>query len=104
MLLTRFDLNPDLPEEFEEMLDTSITRDEDEVEMSAFFQAWAQIEAGRWASAEEIHLWGAIQGDRLVFAVPEGQPTSLQVRGNRIVLEDGRRIVLELMPGELVPA
>jgi hypothetical protein len=93
-----------VPEEFEEMLETFISREEDEVEVSAFFEAWARIEAERRASAERIYLRGEIVGDRLIFAVPEGQSTGLQVRGNEIVLEDGRRIVLELKPEELAPA
>jgi len=91
-----------MPEGFEEMLETFITRERDEMEMSAFFHAWAQIEAERRASAKEIHLMGEIVGDRLVFGMPEGGSMSLRVRGTEIILEDGRRIVLELKPGELV--
>ena len=36
-----------MPKELEEMLDAFITREEDEIEMSAFFQTWARIEAER---------------------------------------------------------
>lgn len=93
-----------MPDDFEEMLERFITREEDEVEASTFFQAWARIEAERRASAEEIRLWGEIVGDRLVFAEPEDQPTSLQLHGNEIVLEDGRRIVVKLKPGDPLPA
>ena len=93
-----------MPKELEEMLDAFITREEDEIEMSAFFQTWARIEAERRASAEEIHLWREIVGDRPVLAAPKSQSARLRVHGNEIVLEDGQRILLKLKPGELAPA
>jgi len=91
------------PEEFEQLMDDFITREQTEVSISTFFKALALIDRERQA-ARVIHLRTRVAGDRLVFFPPVGPEVSITVEGNEIVLEDGRRIVLELVSDRAVTA
>jgi hypothetical protein len=92
------------PEEFEQLMDDFITREQTEVPISTFFKALALIDRERQAAARVIHLRTRVAGDRLVFFPPVGPEVSITVEGNEIVLEDGRRIVLELVSDRAVTA
>jgi hypothetical protein len=91
------------PEEFEQVLDDFITREQTEVPVSTFFKALALIDQEKRAVARVIRLQTRVVDDRLVF-FPPGPGVAITVAGNEIVLEDGRRILLELVPAQVVTA
>lgn len=91
------------PEEFEQVLDDFITREQTEVPVSTFFEALALIDREKREAAQVIRLQTRVVGDRLVFS-PPGSEAAITVEGNEIVLEDGRRILLELVPTQAVTA
>jgi len=45
-----------------------------------------------------IRLTGRLIGDRLVFVPPASPNAPFRVHGNEIVLEDGPRIVVDILP------
>lgn len=90
------------PEEFEQVMDDFITREQTEVPISTFFEALTLIDRARQVTARVIRLRTRVAGDRLVFFPSVGPDVSITAEGNEIVLEDGRRIVLELVPDQAV--
>jgi len=56
----------------------------------------------KWAAAGVIHLRTRVAGDKLVFVPPAEPEDTITVEGNAIVLEDGRRIVLEMVADRVV--
>lgn len=90
------------PEEFEQAMDDFIEREPTEVPTSTFFEALAHIDQERRATASVIHLRTRVAGDKLVFVPPTEPENAITVEENEIVLEDGRRIVLELVPEQPV--
>ena len=91
------------PEEFEQVLDDFITREQTEVPISTFFKTLALIDWEKREAAKVIRLQTRVVGDRLVFS-PPGPEAAITVEGNEIVLEDGRRILLELLPAQTTTA
>jgi hypothetical protein len=88
-------------EAFERAMDDFIAREQTEVLASPFFQALALIDQERKNVGQVVRLQTRVVGDRLVFAPTE--PESLvTVEDNEILLEDGRRIVLELVSDQSV--
>ena len=90
-------------EEFEQVLVDFITREQTEVPVSTFFKALALIDWEERETAQVIRLQTRVVGDRLVFSAP-GPEAAITVEGNEIVLEDGRRILLELVPAQTTTA
>jgi hypothetical protein len=91
------------PEEFEQVMDDFITREQTEVPVSTFFETLALIDREKREKARVIRLQTRIVDDKLVFS-PPGPEAAITVEGNEIVLEDGRRILLEFAPDQTVPA
>lgn len=90
------------PEQFEQVMGDFIAREQTEVPPSTFFEALARIDQERRATARVIHLRTRVAGDKLVFAPPSKPEDAIAVEENEIVLEDGRRLVLELVPEQPV--
>jgi hypothetical protein len=90
-------------EAFERAIDDFITREQTGVLRSPFFQALALIDQQREKQAvgRVIYLQARVVGDRLVFAPTEPE-SPVTVEDNEIMLEDGRRIVLELVSDQSV--
>jgi hypothetical protein len=90
-------------EAFERAIDDSITREQTGVLTSPFFQALALIDQQREKRVvgQVVRLQTRVVGDRLVFAPTEPEST-VTVEDNEILLEDGRRIVLELVSDQSV--
>lgn len=86
------------PEGFEQVMDVFITREQTEVPTSIFFEALARIDQERRATARVLHLRTRVAGDKLILEPPSKPEDAITVEENEIVLEDGRRIVLELVP------
>jgi len=86
-------------EEFEQSLDDFITREQSEVPVSTFFEALALIDREKREAARVIRLRTRIVDGQLVFSPPEAE-TAITVERNEIVLEDGRRILLEYAPNQ----
>lgn len=57
-----------------------------------FFEAWAAIERRK----ETVEVQARVEDDRLVLTAPSD--SRLRVQDNRIWLEDGRQVVIRLMP------
>lgn len=89
-------------EEFEQALDDFIAREQSEVPTSAFFEALAFLDRERGEQAKMIRLRTRIVDGQIVFSQPE-PGEAITVEGNEIVLEDGRRILLELASDETLP-
>ncbi len=62
--------------------------------VETFFHAWEEIERRRTA----LELKARVVHDRLVLMAPPDSP--LVVHDNRIQLEDGRELVITLVPTE----
>jgi hypothetical protein len=90
-------------EAFERAMDDFITREQTGVLTSPFFQALALIDQEREKQAvgRVVRMQTHVIGDRLVFAPTEPE-SPVTVEGNEILLEDGRRIVLELVSDQSV--
>jgi len=86
------------PEEFERVMGDFVTREQTEVPVSTFFETLASMDQEKRAAARVIHLRTRVAGDRLVFFPPVESEDAITVEENEIMLEDGRRIVLELVP------
>ncbi len=87
-------------DEFEQVLDDFIMREQTEVSVSTFFQALALIDREKQETARMIRLQTRIVDGKLVVSPPESE-IAIAVEGNKIMLEDGRRILLELVPGRV---
>lgn len=97
-LMSKNLLNEMPAEAFERAMDDFITREQTEVLTSPFFQALALIDQERekQAMGQVVRLQTRVVGDRLVFAPTEPE-SAIAIEDNEILLEDGRRIVLELV-------
>jgi hypothetical protein len=83
-------------EEFERIMENFITREQTEIATSDFFKALALIDQEKQKHARKIKLRTHIINGKISFSEPEPEET-IMVEGNEIVLEDGRRILLELV-------
>jgi hypothetical protein len=92
------------PEEFEQMLEDFITREEDDMNISTFFEVLALIDQEKRAAAPVIKLEGELVSGQLVFSPPTDQTLPITVQGNEIVLPDGSRIILTLKSSERMAA
>ncbi len=90
-------------ERFEQTLEDFITREQTEVPASDFFEALALIDQKEQERARMIRLRTHIVNGEIVFSQPEPEDAII-VEGNEIVLEDGRRILLELASDQPTPA
>jgi hypothetical protein len=90
-------------EAFEQTLEDFITREQTEVPVSDFFEALALIDQKNREQARMIRLRTRIVDGEIVFSQPEPED-AITVEGNEIVLEDGRRILLELASDQTTPA
>ncbi len=88
-------------EAFERAMHDFISGERTEVPTSAFFQALALIDQERENVGQVVRLQTRVVGDKLVFAPPESE-SRVTVEDNEILLEDGRRIVLELVSDQSV--
>lgn len=59
--------------------------------IETFFEAWEALEQQRTI----LEIKAQVVSDRLMLVVPADSP--LTVQGNRILLEDGREVVITLM-------
>ena len=86
-------------EAFERAMADFIAREQIEVLTSPFFQVLALIDQEREKQAvgQVVHLQTRVVDDRLVFVAPTEAESLVTVEDNEILLEDGRRIVLELV-------
>ena len=89
--------------EFEQALDDYIVREQTEVPVSTFFEALALIDREKQETARVIRLRTRVVDGMLAFFPPE-LGTAITVEGNEIVLEDGRRILLEFAPDQAAAA
>jgi hypothetical protein len=90
-----------LGEAFERAMHDFIAGEQTEVPASAFFQALALIDQERENVGQVVRLQTRVVGDKLVFAPTEPE-SRVTVEDNEILLEDGRRIVLELVSDQSV--
>ncbi|MBN1887059.1 MAG: hypothetical protein JW850_03680 [Thermoflexales bacterium] len=84
-------------EELEKAVTDFIARDgpgTDDLPMDTFLALWERFEAERLAQV--IELEQDILGGEVVLSVAPTSAVKVQVHGNEIQLEDGRRIVLRL--------
>jgi len=88
----------DLPaEELEKAVADFIDRDgpgPDEMPSSTFLALWQKFEAER--QSQVIELEQDILGGEVVLSVAPTSPVPVEVSGNEIRLDDGRRIVVRL--------
>jgi hypothetical protein len=83
-------------EAFERAVHDFIASEQTEVPTSVFFQALALIDQEKKNMGQVVRLQTRVVGDKLVF-VPTEPESRVTVENNEILLEDGRRIVLELV-------
>lgn len=62
--------------------------------IETFFEAWAAIERRK----KPVEVQARVEGEYLVLTAPPDSP--LMVQGNRIWLEDGRQVVINLVPAQ----
>ena len=88
----------DLPaEELEKAVTEFIARDgpgPDEMSSGTFLALWQRFEAER--QSQVIELEQDILGGEVVLSVAPTSPVPVEVSGNEIRLDDGRRIVVRL--------
>lgn len=81
-------------EEFEQLLDDFIHRDDEEVPTSTFFAALELID--REKRQQIIDVEGKIISGNLSLSLPKGTAAPIEVRGNEILIDGTRKIIIHL--------
>lgn len=81
-------------EEFEQLLDDFIEREDEEMGASTFFAALELIDKER--RREIIDVEGEILDGKLVLSLSKEIPAWVEVHGNEILLDENRKIIVHL--------
>jgi hypothetical protein len=81
-------------EEFEQLLDDFIQRDDEEIPISTFFAALELID--REKRQQVIDVEGEIIAGELFLSLRKGATAPIEVRGNEILIDETRKIIIHL--------
>ena len=81
-------------EEFEQLLDNFIQRDDEEMPISTFFAALELID--REKRQQIIDVTGEIIEGKLFLSLPKVSAALIEVRGNEILIDETRKIIIHL--------
>jgi hypothetical protein len=84
-------------DELEQILDDFITREEDELSMPTFFEAWEILDRERRAKMPVIVVQGEAENDEVTLSLPEPALAPVAVSGNKLIV-NGYRIIFKLKP------